>query len=58
MYNPHRAQQGPPIGGRLGELLEQVKAEFDAQAHRSNDYDQQCECRSSDAKARVAPAEL
>ncbi|KAK3676456.1 general transcription repressor [Recurvomyces mirabilis] len=37
MY-PHRAQQPP---NRLGELLDQVRAEFEAQAHRSNDYDQQ-----------------
>ncbi|KAK0885835.1 general transcription repressor [Friedmanniomyces endolithicus] len=37
MY-PHRAQQPPP--NRLGELLDQVRAEFEAQSHRSNDYDQ------------------
>lgn len=37
MYPAHRGQ--PP--NRLGELLDQVRAEFEAQAHRSNDYDQQ-----------------
>jgi len=40
MY-PHRAQQPPP--NRLGELLDQVRAEFEAQSHRSNDYDQASE---------------
>ncbi|KAK4548509.1 hypothetical protein LTR36_009419 [Oleoguttula mirabilis] len=39
MYQPHRPQQPP--AARLGELLEQVKGEFDAQASRSNDYDHQ-----------------
>ena len=39
MYQPHRPQQPPQT--RLGELLEQVKAEFDAQASRTNDYDHQ-----------------
>ena len=43
MYQPHRPQQPPPT--RLGELLEQVKAEFDAQASRTNDYDLQRKSR-------------
>lgn len=45
MYNPHRAQQPQ---NRLGELLEQIKAEFDQQASRSNDYDHQCKWTTSE----------
>ncbi|KAI7154458.1 WD40 repeat-like protein [Hortaea werneckii] len=41
MYPQHRPQQAPAPPNRLGDLLEQVRAEFDAQATRSNDYDHQ-----------------
>ena len=43
MYNSHRGM-GPPApapGSRLQELLEQVRAEFDAQAGRSNEHEHQ-----------------
>ncbi|KAK3617341.1 general transcription repressor [Elasticomyces elasticus] len=41
MYPGHRPQQQPPPPpNRLGELLEQVRAEFDTQSHQSRDYDQ------------------
>lgn len=44
MYNSHRGLgPGPQHGSRLGELLEQVRQEFDAQAGRSNEHEHQSE---------------
>lgn len=44
MYNAHRGMgpPGPPApGARLAELLEQVRAEFETQAGRSNEHEHQ-----------------
>jgi hypothetical protein len=44
MYNSHRPPIGvpaPPPNTRLNELLESVRAEFDGQATRAVDYEQQ-----------------
>ena len=44
MYTAHRGMgpaQPPAPGSRLAELLEQVRAEFDAQAGRSNEHEHQ-----------------
>lgn len=44
MYNSHRPPIGvpaPPANARLGELLDQVRAEFEGQATRAVDYEQQ-----------------
>ena len=44
MYNSHRPPIGvpaPPPNTRLNELLEQVRAEFEGQATRAVDYEQQ-----------------
>jgi hypothetical protein len=41
MYNAHRGMgpPGPVPGTRLAELLEQVRAEFETQAGRSNQHE-------------------
>lgn len=44
MYNAHRGMGPPgqaPPGSRLAELLEQVRAEFETQAGRSNEHEHQ-----------------
>lgn len=44
MYNAHRGMGPPgqaPPGTRLAELLEQVRAEFETQAGRSNEHEHQ-----------------
>jgi glucose repression regulatory protein TUP1 len=46
MYNSHRPMPGGPGPGpspnnRLAELLDQVRQEFDNQANRAGDYEQQ-----------------
>ncbi|WPG98143.1 Hypothetical protein R9X50_00092900 [Acrodontium crateriforme] len=42
MYNSHRGMaQPPPPPNRLAELLDQVRAEFEAAAGRSNDHENQ-----------------
>lgn len=43
MYNAHRGMgpPGPAPGTRLAELLEQVRAEFETQAGRSNEHEHQ-----------------
>jgi hypothetical protein len=44
MYNAHRPGIGPgpnPPNNRLAELLDQVRQEFDNQAGRAGDYEQQ-----------------
>jgi hypothetical protein len=44
MYNAHRPPIGvpaPSANNRLNELLDQVRAEFDGQATRAVDYEQQ-----------------
>jgi glucose repression regulatory protein TUP1 len=44
MYNTHRGMGPPgqaPPGTRLAELLEQVRAEFETQAGRSNEHEHQ-----------------
>lgn len=45
MYNAHRGIAGAPAppNARLAELLEQVRAEFDVQGSRANDYEHQRE---------------
>lgn len=44
MYNSHRGMgPGPQHGGRLAELLDQVRQEFDAQAGRSSEHEHQSE---------------
>ena len=45
MYNAHRGIAGAPAppNARLVELLEQVRAEFDVQGSRANDYEHQRE---------------
>ena len=48
MYNAHRGMApGPQPGSRLAELLDQVRAEFDQQAGRSNEHEHQRKCRVS-----------
>ena len=43
MYNSHRGMAQPPApGGRLQELLDQVRQEFEQQAGRSNEHEHQC----------------
>ncbi len=45
MYNAHRGMPpGPHPGNRLAELLDQVRAEFEAAAGRTNEHEQQCKC--------------
>jgi hypothetical protein len=44
MYNSHRPPIGvpaPPANARLGELLDQVRAEFEGQATRAVEYEGQ-----------------
>lgn len=41
MYNAHRGMPGPAPTSRLQDLLEQIRAEFDAQGGRNNDYEHQ-----------------
>ncbi|KAG9824080.1 hypothetical protein KCU98_g14679, partial [Aureobasidium melanogenum] len=43
MYNAHRGIAGAPAppNNRLVELLEQVRAEFEAQGGRANEYEHQ-----------------
>ncbi|KAK8213225.1 general transcription repressor [Zalaria obscura] len=42
MYNAHRGiPPGPPQNNRLADLLEQVRAEFENQGVRANDYEHQ-----------------
>lgn len=45
MYNAHRGIAGAPAppNNRLVELLEQVRAEFEAQGGRANEYEHQRE---------------
>lgn len=44
MYNAHRGiPPGPAPNSRLAELLEQVRAEFEAQGGRANEYEHQRE---------------
>ena len=45
MYNAHRGIAGAPAppNSRLVELLEQVRAEFEAQGGRANEYEHQRE---------------
>jgi hypothetical protein len=45
MYNAHRGIAGAPAppNNRLAELLEQVRAEFEAQGGRANEYEHQRE---------------
>lgn len=46
MYNAHRGMApGPQPGGRLTELLEQVRGEFDAQVGRSAEHEHQRKSR-------------
>lgn len=46
MYNAHRGMApGPQPGSRLTELLEQVRAEFDAQVGRSAEHEHQRKSR-------------
>ncbi len=40
MFNAHRGMVSAP-NGRLTELLDQVRAEFDNQQNRTGDYEQQ-----------------
>lgn len=65
MYNAHRPPvgvPGPAPNARLGELLDQVRAEFEGQATRAVDYEQQrmfaftshVSCRWSDARSHCA----
>jgi hypothetical protein len=46
MYTAHRGMVAPP-SNRLTELLDQVRAEFDAQQNRSGEYEQQSKFVSS-----------
>jgi glucose repression regulatory protein TUP1 len=44
MYNSHRPGMpptGPPPNSRLVELLDQIRQEFENQAGRAGDYEQQ-----------------
>jgi hypothetical protein len=41
MYNSHRGMVPAAPNTRLTELLEQVRAEFDAQAGRAGEYENQ-----------------
>lgn len=45
MYNAHRGMQAPAPqpGSRLAELLDQVRAEFEAAAGRSSEHEHQRE---------------
>ena len=49
MYTAHRGipPGGPAPNSRLAELLEQVRAEFEAQGSRANEYEHQCEYTTS-----------
>ena len=42
MYSAHRGMVPAPAN-RLNELLDQVRAEFDTQQSRTDDYEQRCE---------------
>ena len=41
MYNAHRGLAGPAPTSRLQELLDQIRAEFESQGGRNNEYEHQ-----------------
>ena len=39
MYNPHRGLGPAPVSTRLNELLDGIRAEFDAQVRSTGEYE-------------------
>lgn len=47
MYNPHRGMAPPAPSQRFTDLLDQVRAEYDTQAGRAHDFENQSKCSIS-----------